>query len=573
MFKKTKAPPPELFSGIISMAGSKKSNHLSDPQSMHNIFFKEVVSRVDESIFSVLFDKGNGRPNASIRILVGMMILKEGEGWTDEQLFGSCQYDLRTMMALGLHNISDPVAAPSTYYKFKFSVEQYDKKNGINLLDKCFKQLTLDQMEYHAVSGKQLRLDSKLIQSNIANNSRLGLLLEGLRVHVSNNIPYWQKTVGLTEDELMLLEGLKTKKPHRILYSMIDKEQKQMLTMVGYLYQKLASKSPADSTICRLYHEQFKEESSNNNDEDAGHGEQGPPTIISPRDNKELKSDNIQSVHDTDASYRKKNGQKIKGYHAQVTETCSEGNEINLIVDVSTHGAHESECDFLQPTAEQVDQLISAKPEPEQVELAIADGGYDSVENREWANSDQQNAEIILTKTKGSQQCYEMYYDGEGYLFVKDKKSGKQCEVYYSRGKDEKIVIKNDKDQRRYFTWEQIDNYMLLQLMSSKVTDKHHCIRANVESTIHQLFCKLERRYKTRYRGKIRTHFYVLSRAFWANFKRINKKLSLIDLIIEYFASAAHSVLHILIIIISQLNSSDASGRTRVENHLFLRPF
>lgn len=561
MFQKTKAAPPELFSGIVNIAGNKKANHLGSPQSMHNIFFSEVVSRVDESIFSVLFDQGNGRPNASIRMLVGMMILKEGEGWTDEQLFGSCQYDLRAMMALGLHNLSDPVPSPSTYYKFKVSVERYDKDNGINLLDKCFKQLTLDQMEYHAVSGKQLRLDSKLIQSNIADNSRLGLLLEGLRVHVSNEIPYWQKTVILADDELLLLEGLKTKKPHRILYSMIDKEQKEMLTMVGYLYQKLALNSSVDSTIYQLYHEQFKEEPSNNNEQDA-HSEQERQSI-SPKDDKELKSDNIQSVHDTDASYRKKNGQKIKGYHTQVTETCSEDNEINLIVDVSTHGANESECNFLQPTVEQVNQMICAKAEPEQVELTIADGGYDSVANREWANSGEHENQIILTKTKGGEQCFEMYYDNEGYLFVKDKKSETQCEVYYSKGKQEKIVIKNNRGNRRYFTWEQINNYMLLQLLSSKVTDKHHNTRANVESTIHQLFCKLERRYKTKYRGKIRTHFYVLSRAFWANFQRINNKLTLFEAIFEYFATATWSALHSLIIVFKQLSLSDTSGRIR----------
>src|SRR5690606_38829982 len=106
MFKKSKTPQPELFSGIINLAGKKKADLLESPQSMHNIFFKEVVSRVDESIFSVLFDEDNGRPNASLRILVGMMIIKEGEGWTDEQLFNACQFDLRMMMALGLQNIS-----------------------------------------------------------------------------------------------------------------------------------------------------------------------------------------------------------------------------------------------------------------------------------------------------------------------------------------------------------------------------------------------------------------------------------------------------------------------------------
>lgn len=559
MFKKSKTIQPELFSGIINLVGKKKGDLLESPQSMHNIFYKEVVSRIDESIFSVLFDKENGRPNASLRILVGMMILKEGEGWTDEQLFNACQFDLRMMISLGLNNISDQVPAPSTYYKFKYLVEEYDKANNINLLHKCFESLTIDQMEYHCVSGKQIRLDSKLIQSNIAKNSRLGLLLEGLRVHVSSDLPSWHMRVTFSEEELLLLESLETKMPHRILYDMLDREQQEMLSMVGYLYQKLASQSSEGSVLYRLYHEQFKEEVSqevkedDHQDNDQG-GINEPPTIVTAKSDKELKSDNIQSIHDTDASYRKKNNQKIHGYHVQITETCSEENELNLILDVTTCGAHKSECEFLQPTVNQVNQMIAHKNGNEHVEEVIADGGYDSVENRAWANTDEQSAEIILTKTKGKEQSYEMSFDHEGYLIVKDKESKKECEVYYSKGENEKIVIKNEDGLKRYFTWGQITNYMLIQLMSSKVTADHHNIRANVESTVHQVFCKLERRYKTRYRGKIRTHFYVVSRAMWANFQRIGKKIAQIDSFFEYLAKRVYMAVHSMKIFLLNFN-------------------
>lgn len=43
-----------------------------------------------------------GAPNASVRILVTMSILKEGFGCSDEDLFEKCEFDLLTRRALGL---------------------------------------------------------------------------------------------------------------------------------------------------------------------------------------------------------------------------------------------------------------------------------------------------------------------------------------------------------------------------------------------------------------------------------------------------------------------------------------
>src|SRR5690606_35237607 len=314
------------------------------------------------------------------------------------------------------------------------------------------------------------------------------------------------------------------------------------------------SKSSEDSVLYRLYHEHFNEEAPRDTDEGDQGGNDEPPTIVSPKSAKELKADHIQSIHDTDATYRKKNNQQIHGYHVQVAETCSEDNDLNLVVDVFTYGAHESECDFLQPSVDQVNQMVAHKTEPEYVEEVIADGGYDSVENRVWANTSEQEAEIILTKTKGKEQSYEMSYDKEGYLVVMDKKSGEECEVYYSYSKKERIVIQKKDGSRRYFTWDEIDNYILKQHMTSKVTLKHHNVRANVESTINQLGCQLERRFKTRYRGKIRTHFYVLSRASWTNFRRIGKKLTQIDLFFEYLAARVVMMHHSIKILFKKLN-------------------
>lgn len=75
--------------------------------------------RVEETVFSVLYAKGRGAPNASLRVLVGMMIRKEGQGWSDEQLFENCNFSLLVRCAPGLMTLEDAALVPSTYYLFR----------------------------------------------------------------------------------------------------------------------------------------------------------------------------------------------------------------------------------------------------------------------------------------------------------------------------------------------------------------------------------------------------------------------------------------------------------------------
>ena len=132
------------------------------------MFYKHVVMQVNESDFKVLFDETNGAPNASIRILVGMMILKEGQGWSDEQLFNSCNYDLLIRRALGLLSLSEAVPVASTYYLFRKRLVDYMQEKGIDLMKECQSKITENQILNFEVSGKNIRMDSKLTGSKVA---------------------------------------------------------------------------------------------------------------------------------------------------------------------------------------------------------------------------------------------------------------------------------------------------------------------------------------------------------------------------------------------------------------------
>jgi len=78
MFKKTDPNPQlDMFTAPVMLLGNRASKKYSDPNAWHNQFYSLVTTKIDEEIFKPLFPEGkkSGRPNASIRVLVGMSIL------------------------------------------------------------------------------------------------------------------------------------------------------------------------------------------------------------------------------------------------------------------------------------------------------------------------------------------------------------------------------------------------------------------------------------------------------------------------------------------------------------------
>lgn len=84
----------------------------------------------------------------------------------------------------------------------------------------------------------------------------------------------------------------------------------------------------------------------------------------------------MQNPSDPDASY---DGHKGPGYQAQISETCSETNDAQLITGVAVEPAHYSDQDAIEPM---LDQLESNDRQPE---LLFTDTGYSSDENVEAA--------------------------------------------------------------------------------------------------------------------------------------------------------------------------------------------
>ena len=76
MFKKSaESIQQNLFTCGTSLFSGKSQKLYEDKLAWHNQFRKHVTMRINESLFSPLYCSNNGSPNASIRVLVAMMIL------------------------------------------------------------------------------------------------------------------------------------------------------------------------------------------------------------------------------------------------------------------------------------------------------------------------------------------------------------------------------------------------------------------------------------------------------------------------------------------------------------------
>ena len=151
----------DLLSNVEQFLRKPDQVKFNDPAAWHNVFLDQVVQCVPEKRFAELFDDATGRPNAPLRVLVGMLILKEGFGWSDEELFEAVHFNLLVRRALGLLNLTDKVPVESTYSLFKQRLYAHQVETGVNRLQEVFQELTGDQARRLGVVGEKLRMEQQ----------------------------------------------------------------------------------------------------------------------------------------------------------------------------------------------------------------------------------------------------------------------------------------------------------------------------------------------------------------------------------------------------------------------------
>jgi len=476
----------------------------------HQQFWLQVTQRIDEEVFRPLFSKDNGAPNASIRVLIGMMILKEAQGLSDAKLFEECRFNLLTRRALGLFNMDDSLPAVSTYYLLRKRIVAWEKEGHANLIEQVFSQVTHSQAIEFQVHGKKIRMDSKLLGSNIAWYSRYELVHETLR----KAYPYIQTEMGhllLSKLEQKLLESIVDESGDKVVYRSSKEELASKMTELGVLIYTIMAQMSSSSreslqTLCRVFNDQYQLVA--NEDKQA--------LCVLPRAKEEISAKSVQSPHDTECHYRNKDGNQVKGYSINLTETCDEGDSLNLVTNVLLEVVSTADCDFLQPAIEATQQVVT-----QQIETLNADGAYNSVPNQDYCK--EECIDLILSAIQGKPSRYDLSIDEQGKLAVTDLETNTivpSRRIASRKNNDQlKWGIKTEQGKNRYFTQKEIDTCLLRKQTAARTQEELN-VRNNVEAVIFQLGYHYPND-KSRYRGVIKHKIWANVRCLWINFVRI----------------------------------------------------
>ncbi len=371
MFRRT-SPQTSLLESRFLMPPEKRARL---ERSWAEEFRVRVLPLIDEEPFRECFSDDNGRPNKSIKLLIGLHILKEANDLTDEQVLEQLEFNLQWQHALGVVP-TDAHICQKTMHNFRVLLLRSERAKAV------FDQITTAIAKADGLSVARQRLDSTHIISNIAVLTRLGLFVETVA-----NFLRELKTADPEKLSALKAEYRKRYLEREGYFADVKREQaRRRLPVVAADLHRLLTNFRDDSAVAglpsyqlmqRVFDEQCvlvptEPDAPHEPPDDDSPSEPPEPTErVALREPKEISSQSLQSPYDPDATY----GHKGKGYEAQIVETCVEGNPYQVITDVDVNGAHVSDQHAVVPA---VERLAEKGMRPDEL---ITDTGFGSGEN------------------------------------------------------------------------------------------------------------------------------------------------------------------------------------------------
>ncbi|MBN2267240.1 MAG: transposase [Candidatus Babeliaceae bacterium] len=390
MFQKNpRSQQPLLFSDINIL--SDRSNKILT-NSWAATFRKEVFLQINESMFEPMFSKLASRPNTPINILMSLEMLKWGKGWTDEELYENFLFDLQVRYAVGCDNFGENEFCMRSIYYFRQRLVEYALLFGLNPVKELFEQITDKQIEKMGLKTDKQRLDSSMLMSNIADLSRLELLVSVMQC-------LWRMLSKADQSKYAeLLQPYTKGSAGQYTYKLKGQEVVwEHIKEVGLVLKRLLDEleedygaNPIYAVAKRFFEENFVVE-------------EGKTRA---KNNNEIGPGCLQSLDDLEATYRKKGNRGYKGYTLQIAETCNRDNPVQLIDGVQVAPNQVSDIQLLK------EGLIALK-ERTGMDTAVTDGGYVSPEIDRLMR--EQGVEQITTGLTGSLPDHE-----EGKLALSD---------------------------------------------------------------------------------------------------------------------------------------------------------
>jgi hypothetical protein len=313
------------------------------------------------------FHPTHGRPTKELYSIAGLLFLQEANDWTNEQTVEAYLFRTDVQYALNLEPGNDEMCL-RTFERYRTLF--IDDELASTIMDRVTAEL-VNQLELNI---EEQRLDSTHVFSNMASFGRTRLMGIAIKRFLSqvqrhhledyNALPEaLRKRYGVSPAKLFANDGKSAEDRTRT--------RQQVAEELHSLIERFAdheglSNRPSYKALVTIFAQQCE--------------------LVESKVKVRTKTGGVclQNPSDPDATY---DGHKGQGYKAQVVETCTESNDVQLILTVLPQTAAESDADAVKPI---VGELKEKGMLPKSLTV---DTSYSSDENVQAAA--EENVELV----------------------------------------------------------------------------------------------------------------------------------------------------------------------------------
>lgn len=494
-------------------------------------FAQRVLPLIDEENFKHFYSATDGRPNASIRTMVSLLIFMGQEmlTWRSAEFQFPRRLDwlIATNTALGQAYIDH-----TTLFKFFQRLEEDDTARDL------FVALTDSFINACGTSIKKQRTDSFFIHGWLKILSRYGLFKETIRKFLQALRKQQPKLYNKIKDQLsqdyLEHEFDLTEKDKELAHRKVSLMARDLYKLKSaFEHHRHVAHYETFKILTTVFEQQCEIRESNDS---------APEIMIKEKPD----GDTICTPHNPEARFVRKGKQRMTGDKAFVTETCAPENKTQFITDVNnTKATHHDSTE--QPEIQQ--RLIANEFKPEK---QYEDAGF---VNGQTIIDSAKNGIALEGPTAGRSQSFEAYQDNErpydagdfdttindqsGELTVNACPNHNQPTDQTRSEKTGKVIVHFDNEQcracpdarrcpvkigKRIATYnvdeaEYVGAARHHQYMSDTEYRKECAVRAGAEATVSE-FVRAHGLRKSRHRQRSRTNLQVIFGALACNVKR-----------------------------------------------------
>lgn len=340
-------------------------------------FSELIFPKINEDRFAVLYSKNPAtRPNTPVNVIVGMLILKELNNDTDDQLLESVVIDIRYQYALHTTSFAEQPVSDRTLSRFRERLYAYELETGIDLMKEEMEALADAFVQMMKISGQTKRMDSLMVASSCKKMSRLELvyrcvsrMIKAIEATGETEMldKHLQKYLDEDDENDTLYRTQSSEAGSKLEAALTDAIR--ILTLLGDAYGELSEYQQLKRMVA----------------------EQTEATEQGWKLREKISPQSLQNPSDEDATYREKAGKKHKGYVGNFMETFDDEGAIITSMDYApnTH----SDIAFSRSV------VVEEQASPEQPVTILTDGSYGSDEL--VALAEQNHVNLVTTALIG----------------------------------------------------------------------------------------------------------------------------------------------------------------------------